>query len=100
MKVRKVNRNSLIIFTLSALVVAQFVIARFEKPEAQYVPQYYKTKMNESKERVKELTVDVNRLKVQIKSIKNEMDIKDSIILNADPNELKDLLSDFFNSVR
>ena len=84
---------------LAGLVIVQFAKDLFNKPDYQ-IPQYYFDQFEDSQQKVNELLERSDNNRKQIYIIQDEIKLMDSLILNADSDQLDSLYADFFNSVR
>jgi uncharacterized protein (DUF608 family) len=95
----RIETMTKILLYLSVIIVALVVGFNLNKPSYQ-IPDYYKDEFKQSQEVINELQEESKLNRNKIESIRHEMDIKDSIIYNANESELDSLLNEFWNATK
>jgi hypothetical protein len=92
-------KNKILIIALVAVVLL-LLFDRFYSDSAPIIPEYYKEEFKQSQKRINELEENSQKNRLLINTLKDEINIFDSIIYNADAKQLDSLFTDFFNATR
>lgn len=90
-------KNQIIIGVLAGLVIFQFIHAQFFVDNSQIIPEYYREQIEENQRIINDLQSQIPIIDKQINIIHNEIIQMDSLILDADDEQLDSLFTAFFN---
>jgi len=94
------SQSNILIGILLVLLVYFIVKDLFFQEDENPVPQFLIDQLKDNAAEIESLKHDSKANRVLIQSVKNENEIKDSIIYNATDSELDSLLNEFWSATR